>query len=224
MIIVGLDIASTTGLAVYNTKKHRSQIKTGAIQINADKTMADESDEWRWAQMGRKIVKLRKMVDTTEGGKIDLVVIETCPALPFGQNGAGAFGLAKLFHGAITSHLTSMEIPWATIPSQSWHKAVFGDRRPPQIPKIIKGQPAMKKDRRTGLMVPEFLPPDWKKMAVDECERMNIELPASDAKGKKDAAEAAMIAQAWFKATPHGPEARAMMVKLLLSRNDKEAA
>jgi hypothetical protein len=213
MILIGMDIASMSGYSIYDTQRSKSEIRVGNIECeNADTT-------WGRSLMGKRIVKFCERIRKQYGADPSLFVIEAKLQRPVDGAAAGGWGnVTSELHGAICSHLTTMNIAWATIASQTWRKTVFGEGyKPPLI---------QKKDRDGNLKVlkdgkPDYHARDWKAKAIEECERLKITLPEKKAHGREDAAEAAMLVQAWYEATPQGPHGLQVFQELLKRRNDK---
>lgn len=169
MLILGLDIATTTGFAWYEPGSSLSTIKTGLIKAKGDDA------EQLAASLACQIVAIFKET------KPDFVAIEQ-PMRNVKmfrkkrQDFAGeveeqtinpnALKLSSLT-GAAVGIISAYRIPWECIPSQSWRKHFFGMGRNPSF------------DRAA-----------WKRAAVERCRAFRIDVRNADA------AEAVGIAMA----------------------------
>lgn len=168
-LILGLDIATTTGFAWYEPGSSLSSIKTGLIKAEGDNA------EEKAASLAQQIVAMFK------AGRPDFVAIEQPmrnvvsfkkKRQDFGGEveeqtiNPNALQLSSLA-GAAVAIIAAYRIPWETIPSATWRKHFLGMGRSPGF------------DRAA-----------WKRAAVDRCRAFKIEVKNSDA------AEAVGIAMA----------------------------
>lgn len=178
MIIMGLDLATTSGWAVRDSSKHRSSILCGTFSVK----------EYQWEE--KYPVAANLFYRLVKDHKPDFVAIERP------EHGVRQFmkkGRADLtgeeqtvstinpaalqltgIAGAITAICMMMRIPFGTVAAVSWRPVYFG--------KGVK--PAQKQD--------------WKDLAIQTCEREGIQLPRTKAE-QRDAAEAVGICTCWHK-------------------------
>ncbi|MFB9952058.1 hypothetical protein ACFFP0_24685 [Rhizobium puerariae] len=178
MIVMGLDLATTSGWAVRDSARHRSSIQCGTFSVK----------EYQWeekypvaANLFYRLVKDHKpdfvAIERPEHGvrqfkkkgKADLTgeeqVVSTINPAALQLTGIA---------GAITAICMMMRIPFGTVAAVSWRPVYFG-----------KGlKPAEKQD--------------WKDLAIEMCEREGIQLPRTKAE-QRDAAEAVGICTCWHK-------------------------
>ncbi|GGB00300.1 hypothetical protein GCM10011491_30610 [Brucella endophytica] len=175
-VILGLDIATVTGFALYDTEASLSSIKTGLIK-------ADGIDaEQKAASIALQMVKL---IASTKGADgqigIDFIGIEqpmrnVVSFKKTKQTLAGpveeqtinpnALQLSSL-SGAVVGIIAAYRLPWVTIPSSTWRKHFLSMGR------------AAGYDRAA-----------WKRAAVERCRALRITVKNADA------AEAVGIAMA----------------------------
>jgi hypothetical protein len=171
MLILGLDIATTTGFAWYEPGSSLASIKTGLIMA------AGDSHEAKAASLGdqlremfkecrpdfvaieeplRNIKTFKKTIQTMYGPK----VIQTV-----NPNQMLLYALV----GAAMVVVSAYKKPWETIPSATWRKSFFGAGFKPPV-KIV--------EREGEDAVSEKL---WKKAAVDRCRLLRIDVKNADA-------------------------------------------
>jgi hypothetical protein len=215
-VICGLDLATKSGVSVYDTNREPHEIITGCIDIK--KEDPGESDSWRRAGIGNEIERFIKRA-TPIFGPVDFFVIET--PINFQMKGGNAFLTAQALHGGVTTWFRNNRIPYGLMSSQSWHtKAYQKEDYPPKLPKLDKdGKVKFGKDGK-----PEFHSPDWKSVAVKQCIKLGIKIPKSLADGMEDAAEAAMMVMVWHHCTGQGPIGRDALMRLKLAAPVKVAA
>jgi len=167
MIILGLDVATTTGFAWYDTDaKSLSAIKTGLIKAEGDNA------EQKAASLAQQLVRMFRDPVTREPSLPDFVVIEqpmrnvktfTKRRQDFGGEveeqtiNPNALQLEGLVC-AVVAIVAAYRLPWETIPAATWRKAFLGMGRSPGM-------------NRAG----------WKKAAVDRCRALRIDVRNSDA-------------------------------------------
>lgn len=159
-IILGLDIATVTGFAWYDDKASMSAIRTGLIKATGDNA------EQKAASLATQMVALMR------DNKPDFVAIEQPmrnvvsfkkKRQDFGGEvdeqtiNPNALQLSSL-SGAAVGIIAAYRIPWETIPSATWRKAFLGMGRSPGF------------DRST-----------WKRVAVERCRAMKIDVKNADA-------------------------------------------
>ncbi|TPM89841.1 hypothetical protein [Mesorhizobium sp. B2-1-3A] len=181
MLILGLDIATTTGFAWYEPGSSLSSIKTGLIQAigeNAEEKAASLGDKLHAMfkeqkpdfvaieEPLRNIKTFKKTIQTMYGPKV-IQTVNPNQMLLYSLVGAAV---------VITS---AYKRPWETIPPSTWRKFFFGKGFKPPV-KLV--------EREGEDTVEEKL---WKKAAIERCRHLKI-----DVKGGADAAEAVGIAMA----------------------------
>lgn len=169
MLILGLDIATTTGFAWYEPGQPLSTIKTGLLKAQG------ENAEEKAASLGQQLVALMKPVRpdfvSLEQPMRNVVTFKK-KRQDFGGEveeqtiNPNALQLSSLA-GAAVAIIAAYRIPWETIPSATWRKHFLGMGRAPGF------------DRAT-----------WKRAAVDRCRAFKIDVKSADA------AEAVGIAMA----------------------------
>lgn len=178
MIVMGLDLATTSGWAVRDSEKHRSSIKCGVFSVK----------DYQWeekyaiaANLFYRLVKDHKpdfiAIERPEHGvrqfkkkgKADLTGEEQT----ISTINPAALQLTGIA-GAVIGISMLMRIPYGTIAATSWRPVYYG--------KGVKPAPGS----------------DWKKLAIETCERENIVLPPTKEK-QKDAAEAVGVCTCWHK-------------------------
>ncbi|MFD1199558.1 hypothetical protein ACFQ3K_14725 [Brucella gallinifaecis] len=167
MIILGLDIATTTGFAWYDPSASMSTIRTGIITSIGDNaedkaasiatqlvTMlkAERPDFVAIEQPMRNVVTFKKKKTDMAGDKDETTI------------NPNALQLSSL-SGAAVAIISAYRIPWLTIPSSTWRSQFLGYGRKPG-----------------------FASKDWKKAAMERCQMLKIPVK------KHDAAEAVGIA------------------------------
>lgn len=159
-VILGLDIATTTGFAWYEPGLSLSTIKTGLIKAEGDNA------EEKAASLAQQLVAMFKT------GRPDFVAIEQPmrnvvsfkkKRQDFGGEveeqtiNPNALQLSSLA-GAAVGIIAAYRIPWETIPSATWRKVFLGMGRSPGF------------DRAA-----------WKRAAVDRCRAFKINVKNADA-------------------------------------------
>lgn len=169
MVILGLDIATTTGFAWYEPGSSLSSIKTGLIKA------AGDNAEDKAASLATQMVTMFK------AGKPDFVAIEQPmrnvvsfkkKRQDFGGEveeqtiNPNALQLSSLA-GAAIGIIAAYRIPWECVASSTWRKHFLGMGRSPGFDRAM-----------------------WKRAAIERCRVLKIEVKNADA------AEAVGIAMA----------------------------
>ncbi|OCJ12491.1 hypothetical protein A6U86_05570 [Rhizobium sp. AC27/96] len=180
MLILGLDIATTTGFAWYEPGSKLSTIRTGVIKAEGDNA------EEKAASIALQVVNLFKDPITRKACLPDFVAIEQPMRniVTFAkkkQDMAGeveertvnpnALQLSSL-SGAVVGIVAAYRIPWVTIPSATWRKHFLGMGRSPGF------------DRAA-----------WKRAAIERCRLLKISVKNADAAEAVGIAMAAEAAQ-----------------------------
>ncbi|MEC9244647.1 MAG: hypothetical protein VYB05_07745 [Pseudomonadota bacterium] len=159
-LILGLDIATTTGFAWYDTDASLSAVRPGSFKIEG------ECYEARAGEMGQSIIKMVKQT------RPDFVVIER-PARNVMQHrkktndfageheemtiNAGTALLLNQLTGAASAIVRAYQIPFEIVAPETWRKQFLGfGRRPGWSRK------------------------DWKKAARDRCRQLRITVTNDD--------------------------------------------
>lgn len=159
-LILGLDIATTTGFAWYDSKASMSSIKTGLIKAEG------ENAEEKAASLAVQLIALMKP------GRPDFVAIEQpmrnvksfrktktdlagqVDDLTINPNALQLEGLVC----AAVAIVAAYKLPWETISSSTWRKVFLGMGRSPGMD-------------RAG----------WKRAAVERCRSFKIDVKNADA-------------------------------------------
>lgn len=179
MIILGLDIATTTGFAWYEPGSSLSSIKTGLIKAvgeNAEEKAASLAQQMvkmlretrpdfvAIEQPMRNVKTFTKEVDTLHGAES----VETI--------NPNALQLSALV-GAAVAIVAAYRIEWETIPTATWRKSYFGSGfQPPRKP-INDKFGRQKVDKKGRLMWKA----DWKTPAVERARAFRIDVKNADA-------------------------------------------
>lgn len=185
-LILGLDLASVSGWALWDMNRNRSSIECGVFEFPDKATI-----EYRAAQIGLKLTELVRYARKQYERPIDMAVAEE--ALKLSLKGTQSTIVSCMLHGAVYSTLANHGIMWGTMSVQTWRSHFYGrGNRPPQ--KMVKI-----KVKGSVQLVPTD---DWKQAALDACQEMGIALPSAKAKAH-NAAEAAAVAICWQSAKLH---------------------
>lgn len=184
--IMGFDPSKCSGWAIFSPEKRRrdnncAHVKCGVLEL------PPKSDHYFTGdQISQQVQNL-----FVQHGKPDFVVLEQQAMASIGNTNADGMLYPWIASIAIVSVVANWGVAYGTLPSGTWRKAIFGAGfKPPQKPVMQKGVQA--KDKRGN---PKFKS-DWKTPAIEECERLGIQLPRLKAHAD-DAAEAALIAMCW---------------------------
>lgn len=160
MLILGLDIATTTGFAWYDPSASMSTIRTGIIQSVGDNaeeksasiatqlvTMlkAERPDFVAIEQPMRNVVMFKKKKQDFAGEHDETTI------------NPNALQLSSL-SGAAVAIISAYRIPWLTIPTATWRTQFLGYGRKPG-----------------------FVSKDWKKAAMERCQSLKIPVKRHDA-------------------------------------------
>jgi hypothetical protein len=191
MLILGLDVATTTGFAWYDTEAHLSAIRTGLIKAEGDNA------EQKAASLA---VQLRSLFYETRivGGeakrilvKPDFVAIEqpmrnvktftkeveTLHGVEDVETiNPNALQLSALV-GAAIAIVAAYKIEWVTIPSATWRKSYFGSGFQPER-KPVNDKFGRQKVDKKGRLVWKL---EWKKAAIERCRALRIDVRNADA-------------------------------------------
>lgn len=128
MIYMGLDIATKTGVAIYDTQKHRASIFTTTIDLSVkkkDKGKSGGSEGKAW----RLTPKLKQII-TDYGQKPDYIVCEAPPKQVFkGQGNIHSTIELNVLVGAVSGALGLWGMPFQTVEPATWRKAMLGKGR-----------------------------------------------------------------------------------------------
>lgn len=208
MIVMGLDVSKHAGWAVWNSERAIASIKCDVLEFPAKASIEYCAD-----QMGLKISALIKE------HKPDFIVLET--ALKMSPGGSAVSIVSScMLHGAVYATLGNWGKPWGTISVGTWRRMFFGQGFiAPQIPVMGKGG-VQEVDQKTGKLK---FKSDWKRAAIEQCEREGIELPSKKTI-RDNAAEAAALAVCWRGAEIHAGRYIPAFQGFLQARNEKRAA
>lgn len=178
MIIMGLDLATRSGWAVRDSERHRSSIQCGVFSVK----------EYEWEE--KYAIAANLFYRLLKDHKPDFVAIERPehgvrqfakkgkPDLTGEERTVMTINPAALqltgIAGSIIGICMMMRVPYGTIAATSWRPVYYG--------KGVK--PAQGSD--------------WKKMAIEACDRESIKLPGNKEE-QKDAAEAVGVCTCWHK-------------------------
>lgn len=174
MMILGLDIATTTGFAWYDPTASMSTIRTGIITAVGDNAEAkaasiatqlvamlksERPDFVAIEQPMRNVVTFKKKKRDMVGEKEEQTI------------NPNALQLSSL-SGAAVAIVSAYRIPWLTIPSSTWRSQFLGY------------------GRKSG-----FASKDWKKAAMERCQLLKIPVKRHDAAEAVGVAFAASASQ-----------------------------
>ena len=158
--ILGLDIATTTGLALYTVNEPLSTIETRTIKVqgsNSEQKAASLSVEFirlfkeqrpdfvAIEEPLRNLVPFRKKIQSLIGETEQLTI------------NPNALQLSSIT-GAAVAIISGFKIPWITIPSATWRKHFLG------------------RGREKG-----WQRADWKRAAIERCRSLHIPVKNNDA-------------------------------------------
>lgn len=160
MLILGLDIATTTGFAWYEPGSSLSSIKTGLIKAEGDNA------EEKAASIAQQLVALIKpmrpdfvAVEQPMRNVVSFKKTKQTLAGPVDEQtiNPNALQLSSLT-GAAIAIIAAYRIPWETIPSSTWRKHFLGMGRSPGFDRAM-----------------------WKRAAVERCRVFKIAVKNADA-------------------------------------------
>lgn len=173
MMILGLDIASKTGWALYDPKAPISAIRSGSF------TVSGNTPEEKAASLAGHLIKLFKFNGVPQFAVIEQP-IRTAPLAKKTQNlmglkvaasvapaGLNAVILSNQLVGGAVALIRGYGIAWEMVSSSTWRKGAFGFGRKPGMD-------------RAG----------WKRLAKERCQQLKIDV------SNADEAEAVFIAMA----------------------------
>jgi len=202
-LILGLDIASVTGWALWDTGRNRSSIECGTID-SPEKT----TDEHVAAEFAGKLAALIRHCEDRYGRKPDLAVVEEMVKRTL--RSAKTETVLGMLHGSAYATLSSLGVMWGTLPVATWRAGFYSKGYRPPI-KVIRH----KKPTKFGKM--ESYTDDWKAAAIAASEEMGISLPPQK-KRSEDAAEAVALAICWKSVKLHDKRFRVPLLDLLQGR------
>lgn len=171
MLILGLDIATTTGFAWYEPGSSLASIKTGLIKAVGDSpeaksaSLADQlrvmlkdcrPDFVAIEEPLRNIKAYPKTIQTLYGKKVVHTVNPNQMLLP-------------ALIGAAVGIVSAYRLSWETIPSATWRKSFFGPGFKPPI-KIVQKEGEEPAEEKL-----------WKQAAIDRCRLLHITVKNADA-------------------------------------------
>lgn len=177
MIILGMDIATSTGMCWMDTSALPrdwrclaisaegafQEEKTGDLAVFLSEEFGKTRPDFVAIEMPRRdVAAYPKSVRDPKTGKMKTVHTVNADQL-----------LLPALASAATTACDLAGIPWGLISSRTWRPAYYG-----------KG----------------FMPDDWKQAAIDRAILQGIQLPET-LKAQRDAAEAVGIASSWMKCT-----------------------
>jgi len=184
-LILGLDIATTTGWALYSTRDSLATIRTGVFIAKGETALQKGADLGVQVMWFLKDLKVRQSLPVFAMMEQPLqVAVQHKKKVHnglFNQEAETTINpatviLANTLCGAVATALHAYKIPFETIAVQSWRKFFY--------PKGLT--PPMKETKhRNGSST---FAKDWKQAAINRCREMRVDVV------KHDAAEAAGIA------------------------------
>lgn len=200
--IIGFDPSKSTGWCLYSPDRRKadgnfSHIECGVFQ------MPDGADHYYTGdQIGLKTTALLRAHKEAHGAYPKFAVLEQQILAKVGNTSADAMIYPWVATSAIVATLANFGIPYGTLMPASWRKSFFGEGFKPPVDK--KGKK------------------DWKTAAVDECERLGIQLPKQKALGH-NAAEACALAICWGvrDMKVHAGRYHEPWLKLIQQRNER---
>lgn len=200
-LVLGLDLASRSGFAIWETEKHRSSIKAGVL----DSIGKNVDPSYRADQIGLKVTAMIRRAREVYGRPFDIVVIEE--AMHASLGGISSTINSSMIHGAVYATLSNHGILWGTVNVATWRAGFFGRGfKPPQKRVELKVP-----DKKGNTFKMENL---WKEAAINACDQMGVILPEKK-QDQEDAAEAVAIAIRWQDAKVHAARYQDRFKKLL---------
>lgn len=158
--ILGLDIATTTGFAIYTVNEPLSTIETGTIKANGND--AEQKASSLAKELITFIKQKRPNFVAIEQPLRNLVSFKKKSQSLIGETEQLTFNPHTLqlssMTGSVIGILTGFKIPWITIPSATWRKHFLG------------------RGREKG-----WQRADWKRAAIERCRSLHIPVKNNDA-------------------------------------------
>ena len=207
MKVLGLDVSKHAGWAIWETHRSVASIRCDVLEFPAKASIEYCAD-----QMGLKCTALIKE------HRPDFVILET--ALKMSPGGSAVSIVSScMLHGAVYSTLGNWGKPWGTISVGTWRRMFFGKGFvAPQVPVMGKG--GIQETDKFGKLK---FKSDWKRAAIEQCEREGIALPSKKTI-RDNAAEAAALAICWRGAEIHAGRYIPAFQSFLQQRNDRSVA
>lgn len=184
--IMGFDPSKCSGWSIFSPEKRRRDNNCAHVVCGVLEMPPKSDHYFTGDQIAQQVQDL-----FVKHGKPDFVVLEQQAMASIGNSNADGMLYPWIASIAIVSVVANWGVPYGTLPSGTWRKAIFGTGfEPPKKPVMHAGKPVL--DKRGN---PKFKY-DWKKPAIEECERMGIQLPRLKAHAD-DAAEASLVAMCW---------------------------
>lgn len=184
--IWGFDPSKCSGWAIFSPELRRRDNNCAHVRCGVLEMPPKADHYFTMDQVSQQVQAL-----FVEYGKPDFVVLEQQAMASIGDSNADGMLYPWIASTAIVSVVANWGVPYATITAATWRKSIFGEGfDPPKKPVMKNGRPVLTK---TGKPKYRY---NWKKPAIDECERMGIQLPRLKAHAD-DAAEAALVSMCW---------------------------
>lgn len=195
MLVLGLDIATSSGLTFLDDEAPPSswrcfaieaegefgEDKAGDLALALHDALGGRRPHFAAIEMPqRSVIQFEKVGG--EGPSADTI----------NPNALQLHDLA----GAVCAVLDICGVPWGLIAPATWRSAYYGKgfSPPSHVARTKGGQPKL--DRKGNPIIVK----DWKQAAIDIADRQKILLPAT-LKARRDAAESVGIASAWPRCT-----------------------
>ena len=213
-LIIGFDPSKYTGWSLFDTDKHESQIKCGVFEL------PEKCDPYFTGdQIAAKVRTFINDIRQKYGRNPDFAVLEEQKLNAFGKKGFNGIIYPWIGTTAVVSIISQFGIPYATLTDSQWREIYGKDFQPPQVPVMEGGKQVLDKHGK-----PKFSD-DWKAAAVNECLRLEIEIPRLKAIAH-NACEAAVLVRKWdHKAMKfHARRYQEPWMKLVQARGEKARA
>ena len=160
MRILGLDIATVTGVAFYDTTEHVSKITAWSFRLKGD------TDEQKASDMGVQTVGLIRKYKpdfiAIESPLKNIVTHKRTKQTLVGEVEDAAMNPASIIlpnqlTGAVMAIIGAYRIPWHTVPSSTWRKCFLGFARKPGWSRK-----------------------DWKRAVREQCDMLGIHVTNDD--------------------------------------------
>lgn len=159
-LILGIDIATTTGCALYDPAKNISAIDAWSFKVKG------ESHEQKAYDMGLRIIEILKEKRPTfvalEAPKKNLITHRKTVQTLVGDHDEAAMNPASVIlpnqlTGAVLAVLAGFGLPFCTIPDSTWRKQFLGFGRKPG-----------------------WQSADWKRASRDRCDQLGVHVTNND--------------------------------------------